>query len=883
MTAEWIPRTKFIPPQLPQGMLQRPELLNTLYQAVTTRRLTLVSAQAGAGKTTLAAALPVVYPDLPLAWISIDSADDDPLTFLTLVLTAVQELLPGCQMTSVNLTTAPEAELDPLRVVGIFINDIMTCAPEPFLLVLDDLHTLNDRRIMELLDYLLEHLPPSMHLLITTRHDPSLSLARLRARGQMVELRMDQLQFDKDETDALLRQIMGFALDEKEIAVLAGRSEGWVAALRLLALSMNSLSDAEREQFLSALGASNQYIFDYLADEVLRRQNADMRQFLLQTAILEELTSTLCTAVTGDNNAPALLRETFRQNLFLTRCREIDGNSNYRYHALFRQFLLSELRLRYAQELPALHLRAAEALGNSPQAIRHCLEGRLWLEAAERIEMLAREQLNRSYVNPRFDGWLKALPSTVKDEQPLLQLLAGRLLIQSGQLSDAKPALEQALAGFRALGDIRGELNALMFLNQSKAGNDPTYLPDIKRLMDSHPEIASPSEKAIYHIALMWSAIFTQDRAAASENWQQAAAVALAGDDPGPFQIISLSMTPPLLFLQNGLEIIQDLVTALGERFPHDEGLLRLGRLMGESIVAIAVGRIAEAEQVAEKALGLSRVFGQTAWTELSAQLALGNALLAQGAYANLDNYLRSLLATMGSIESYNARRADMLGILAQSLWNQDKWLELAKVHHELVQSAIFDEQKMLGDVTSGMLAISEGRVDKAVEHLRSAINQQRQWRMMTNADVRVTLAQILWYSGSQEAALREFSAALGDWSKRDMPGIILFSGQKSIPLLKAAIDAEIYPDTAQHLLNQMQAGGGARHLTIPGSAESLTPREVEVLTLISSGMSNRAIAKELVVSERTVKTHVTHILAKLQVRSRTQAVSRIRELGISL
>lgn len=377
----WFPRTKLIPPQVGGDVLPRPELAAALRAAALSHRLTLLSAPAGSGKTTAVAALPQSYPDLPLAWITLDAGDDDPAAFLALLVAALQELLPGCAGTAANLLAgAPEMARElraaARRVVGALVNDLLACDPPDFLLVLDDLHVLENAAVLRALDYLLEHLPPAMHVAAACRHDPALSLARLRAQGHLAEFRLDALRLTGDEAARWLNDVMGLGLSEAHLRRLQERTEGWVAGMRLLALSLEQLATAERDRFIQTFSRSHRYIFDYLVEEVWQQQEPAMRDFLLETSVLDELTPDLCRSVTGRPDAAQLLEDVHRRNLFLVM--GDPAEPAYRYHALFAHFLRSRLRRERPDAIRELHRRAAQATTRAARAIPHYLAAEMW-------------------------------------------------------------------------------------------------------------------------------------------------------------------------------------------------------------------------------------------------------------------------------------------------------------------------------------------------------------------------------------------------------------------------------------------------------------------------------------------------------------------------
>jgi LuxR family maltose regulon positive regulatory protein len=327
---DWLVQTKLHPPLLREDVIPRPRLLAALRQALTSHPLTLLSAPAGYGKTTLLADFGFRISDFGihnlqsairnrLAWLTLDEEDNDPARFLAYLIAALQRLNPACGTTAQTLLaslTNPSAEAR--RIIGVLINDVLETLPDPFALILDDLHLITQPTIYAALDYLLERLPPQMHLAVGTRGDPPLALARLRARGQVAELRLADLRFTDDEATLFLNEKLHLGLSPDDLAALQARTEGWPVGLRLLASSLDRIpTPADRTAFITDLAQTDRYVFDFLAEEVLNRQEPDVRAFLLETSILSELTPTLCQAVTGRTDAGTLLEDLDRRSLFL--------------------------------------------------------------------------------------------------------------------------------------------------------------------------------------------------------------------------------------------------------------------------------------------------------------------------------------------------------------------------------------------------------------------------------------------------------------------------------------------------------------------------------------------------------------------------------------
>jgi LuxR family maltose regulon positive regulatory protein len=350
----------YIPPVRP-NLVSRPRLLQRLDRGLS-GRLILVSAPAGFGKTTLVSEW-LAERRCPAGWVSLDAGDNDPVRFLSYVIAALQTIPPGVGEGAQALLRSPQ--LPPLEsVLTVLINELCSppgrgdAASRPSLLAMDDYHVIEAPAIHSAVAFLLDNLPPHLKLIVATRADPPLPLSRWRSRGQMVEVRADDLRFTADETAVLLNQVMGLSLSAEEVAALEARTEGWIAGLQLATLSLTGRPVERASQLIQAFRGSHHYIMDYLVEEVLERQPAGVQTFLLHTSILDRLTGSLCDAVTGQSGGRAMLQWLEKANLFLVpldeQCRW------YRYHHLFADLLRQQLQASQPDLVPELHRRASQ-------------------------------------------------------------------------------------------------------------------------------------------------------------------------------------------------------------------------------------------------------------------------------------------------------------------------------------------------------------------------------------------------------------------------------------------------------------------------------------------------------------------------------------------
>ncbi|MGH3147379.1 MAG: helix-turn-helix transcriptional regulator, partial [Rubrobacter sp.] len=371
----------YVPPSQPRAVL-RPRLLERLNEGLH-RRLTLISAPAGFGKTTLLSGW-VEGIERPAAWLSLDEGDNDPTRFLSYLVAALQTVAPNIGEGVMGALRSPQPPPTE-SILTVLLNEI-TAVGDDFVLVLDDYHVIVARAVDDALGFLLEHLPPQAHLIIATREDPNLPLARLRARGQLSELRAADLRFAPSEAAEFLNSVMDLNLSEEDIAALETRTEGWIAGLQLAALSMQGHQDVPG--FIRAFAGDNRYIVDYLVEEVLQRQPERARSFLLQTSILDRLSGPLCDTVTGQEEGNARLEALERGNFFVVPLD--DKRQWYRYHHLFADVLSAHLMAEQPDQAPTLHRRASEWYehhGSAADAIRHALAAEDFERAADLIEL----------------------------------------------------------------------------------------------------------------------------------------------------------------------------------------------------------------------------------------------------------------------------------------------------------------------------------------------------------------------------------------------------------------------------------------------------------------------------------------------------------------
>jgi LuxR family maltose regulon positive regulatory protein len=401
--------------------------------------LTLISAPAGFGKTTLVSEW-ITGCERPAAWLSLDEGDNDPIRFLTYLIAAIKKIASNIGEGALGLLQSPQPPPTE-SILTTFLNEISTIK-DNFILILDDYHVINTKRVHDTLSFLLDHMPPQMHLAITTREDPDLPLPRLRVRSQLTELRASDLRFTHSEAAEFLNQVMDLTLSTEDIAELENRTEGWIAGLQLAALSMQGRDDISG--FIKAFAGHDRYIVDYLVEEVLQSQPKRVRSFLLQTSNLRRLSGPLCDAVTGQKDGKGMLESLERGNLFVIPLD--DKRQWYRYHHLFADVLHAHLMKEYPDREHTLHRRASEWYehnGSPADAIHHALAAEDFERAAGLAE-LAWPAMDLSFQSATWLGWVKALPEKLIGTRPVLSVCYAWALLNLGELEDGEARLRDA-------------------------------------------------------------------------------------------------------------------------------------------------------------------------------------------------------------------------------------------------------------------------------------------------------------------------------------------------------------------------------------------------------------------------------------------------------
>ena len=880
--------TKLHAPKPRLGVITRSRLSERLARGLNSK-LTLISAPPGFGKSTLVAEWLGGRPSVErAAWLSLDSDDNEPAPFWRYVVTALQTAHPDIGREAAAALESQEPQVD--QAIRSVLNDLVGIERD-VLLVLDDFHVIDRHEIQNGIAYLIDRLPSHAHLVITTRADPALPLARLRARGELVEIRAADLRFTRDEAAAYLGT-MGLDLSSADVGALEARTEGWIAALQLAALSMQGRADPG--SFIASFAGDDRYVVDYLADEVLAHQPDDVKSFLLQTSILDRMTGPLCDAVTERGGSREVLEKLDRGNLFLIGLD--DQRRWYRYHQLFADVLRARLLEEDPGSVPDLHRRAREWFernGDRSEAVRHALAGGDFTRAADLIER-AVPDLGRARAEVTLRRWLEALPASVMRARPILAAALAGSLMQTGELAGvadllatAEAALETPAADTPFVADEADRRRLPGHLAMLRAGH--------ARITSDLPGTMGAAQRAL-------------NVAARDDHLSRGGAASLLGLarwETGDLEQAYRSFAEGMASLELGgyrSDVVGGQVTLADIRIAQ-------GRL-GESMRAyrrgldLAVGGEGPPLRgAADMWVGMCDILRErndlvAAREHLAASRALGEAnglpknpyrsRLAEARLRQADGDLGAALELLDHaervffadfspvIQPIPAVRARLM-IADGRLDPAREWAERARVGPigDVTYVGQFDH------ATLARLLLAEGRIDESMmlaERLATAA-RARGW---IGAAIDALIVQALGFHarGDGAGALAALEAAFEYAEPEGYVRVFLDEGPAMGRLLKLAAKR---PDASSYIQMLVRlASPDAGSTTVQqGLVEPLSERELEVLRLLRSELGGPDIANELVVSLNTLRTHTKNIYAKLGVSSRRAAVRRAQELGL--
>ncbi len=900
--------TKLHVPGLQPGFVSRQRLVEALGEGLA-RQLILVCAPAGSGKTAVLADW-ARLARWPVAWLSLDAGDNDPARFWRHAVASLDRARPGIGG-RVGLLLGPPASMSFGPLVTALVNELADQSGEDDLtLVLDDYHLVSSEPVHASLEFLLEHRPPGLHLVLASRSDPPLPLARLRGRGQLTELRATDLRFTFEEAAALLREAVGPGLPDAVAATLAARTEGWAAGLQLAGLSLRGHADASG--FVAAFSGSNRYVLDYLADEVLAGQTERVREFLLDTSLLERLSGELCDAVTGRSCSQALLEQVERAGLFLSPLDEVRGW--WRYHHLFADLLRARLQQERPGQVVQLHRNAAawcEGHGLPDDAIRHAVAAGEMVWAARLIEQHFDAVYSLRGEGATLQRWLAALPSDVVQARPRLLVAQAWMAVAGGEVGSAEGLLDAAerapaagaeepfepsvdrsasmlvsvpvrIALLRAgLAELRGDADGTAaFASQALAG-----VGESEWLLDAVTRI---------HLAVaewLHGRLAEAERALASDRarWQaadQPTITAWRCYELGQVQRAQGRLDAAVRTCQQALEVTappgRPPLPAAG---PAHVGLAEVAYERNE--LDIALRHVTEGIALCRQFVYAPPLAGGLATLAWIRQ-AIGDPAGALEAIGEAAQAAPGPSGLLNLVPSQRARLMLVQGDLAGAArWNNEEGFTAD-------DEPAYPREP--GQLVLARVLLAQGLPGRALallDRLHAAAAAQDRIGSLIEAGALRALA--LAAGGEETAALTALSQALTLACPQGYVRVFADEGQPMAALLGRLIAsrrsgqaaAEIPTGYLARIQRALDPGHASpdpqpgRASAVPGLVVPLTGRELEVIGMLAAGKSNRAIAGELVVTLDTVKKHVSHLLEKLGATNRTEAVARARELGL--
>jgi LuxR family transcriptional regulator, maltose regulon positive regulatory protein len=885
----------YIPPPRP-GLVLRRRLIDRLNEGLH-GKLTLISAPAGFGKTTLVSEW-VTDCNHQTAWLSLDEGDNDLTRFLTYCVAALQTISPNTGEGVLMALQSPQPPPTDV-ILTTLLNEIVT-VPDDFLLVLDDYHLTDARPIDDALTFLLEHMPPRMHVVITTREDPNLPLARLRARRQLTELRATDLRFTPDEAATFLNQVMGLHLSAEDIDTLETRTEGWIAGLQLAAISMQSHQDVRG--FIQTFAGDNHYIVDYLIEEVLTRQSESVRDFLLQTAILDRMNGSLCDAVTAQQNGNARLEALNRGNFFLIPLD--DRHDWYRYHHLFADVLHRHLMAEQPDQVVALHRRASEwyERHDSPaDAIHHALAAKDFERAARLVE-LAIPGMRRNRQEATMLGWLQALPDELLRCRPVLSIHYAGSLLQGGRLEGVETRLRDAESWLQpkaAMGEmvvfddeefrgLAGSINmyrAAIALISGNLADTMKHALQVHDFVPEHDHLRRGAAAGLLGLAY-WR---IGDLEAAHQSYVDCMArlqkVGFSSDAMGcaitlaDIRIVQGRLHDALRTYKQALQMATDQGTpALRGTADMYVGMSEIERERNNLSAATQhlmtsneLGSFAGLPQNPYRwCLALARIRG------IEGDLNGALDLLTEAERL----YLGDFSPNVRPVAAFRTRVWIVQGRLNEALgWAREQNLS---VENDLSYLREFEH------ITLSRILLAQYQRDRSDHVMLGAIGllerllkaAQDGGRTGSVIEILILLALAHQLQGDTPAALTALENALKLAEPEGYVRIFVDQGHPISLLLEEAAKHGIAPNYVHQLL---QAFGRAedRARVDQGLIEPLSDRELEVLRLLGTDLDGPDIARHLVVSLNTLRTHTKNIYTKLGVNNRREAVRRAEELGL--
>ncbi len=866
MTTELL-HTKTAAPLVRAVLVPRPQLIARLGE-IRERRLAIVCAGAGCGKTTLVGQW-LRTARLPFAWLSVDEGDNDPVRFMAYLVAALQRVdVTFGQAAQSMLQSLPPPS--PQFITTSLLNDL-AATTGPFVLVIDDYHLIRTLAIHEQLAYFVEHLPEPAHLVVISREDPPLPLARLRASDQVLEVRQDDLAFTQVEAADFLRRVMRLELSAGDVATLHRRTEGWIAGLQLAALSLRGCAD--RHRFVRSFAGRNRFVLDYLVQEVLQRQTAEVQAFLLRTSILGRLCASLCDQVAGRRDSVQLLHGLEQANVFTVALDE--AGYWFRYHHLFADLLRHRLQVAGQEDVNALHNRASEwfaANGFAAEAVHHALAAGNWQRAAKLIERAHALVLQQGEC-ATLNGWFRQLPEEVLHANPALCQAYALPLLLTGQRQAAESLLDRAEAQAGDNPRVAGAVAAARTFLAEARGDAPAMIAQAERALALLPQDDASNRNTA--AASRGRAYWLSGCLAEAEVALREAVRMARRSDCHHARFVDEMVLARIMAARGRLRQAAEALDQLAAEGFHFPLLAQVHLIL--SFLHYEWNDWEKCERHLSQSLAISLRGAGNDYLEASYRMQ-ARLRLAQG----------DLPAALAAIERWHqlareydvpARsRAQCTALQVQiALAQGDLALaeRLAETVGENVESHLF--YPFLG-LTKARLLLAQGEKAAAAAELRGRVERAASagWTYGLLA-ARVLLAVA---SEEPEERMDCLVKALRAGQPEGFLRTFVDVGTPLVPLLRQAALQGAAPEYVGRILAAIGA-----EAPLPAGAAALpeppSERELEVLRLLAAGLSNQQIADSLAISLGTAKTHVHNLYGKLAARNRAEVVSRATALGL--
>ena len=918
--------TKLHHPATPPKRVPRPQLTQRLNDGLASgRQLTLVSAPAGFGKTTCISEW-VNGLDAPVTWLSLDAADDDPGRFFTYLVAALQKVDENLGQEIAGVLRA--GQLPPIEVISAtLINDILALESR-FLLVLDDFQVIQDRFILQVLEQLVSSPPQPLHLVLLTREDPPLPLARLRANNRLTEIRAEDLRFTRREADRFLNEMMGLSLSQADIGALEDRTEGWIVGLHLAGLSVRDRADPS--SFIATLSGSHRFILSYLTEEVLGRQSEDIQHFLLQTSILDRLNGDLCNAVTGRTDSHSLLEQSFHANLFLIPLD--DERRWYRYHQLFADLLRDLQNTRQKDETTELHRRASQwyaRAGMVSEAIQHALPAGDYATAVHLIEDHGMDMLMQWHIKT-VDGWMRAIPPEWCAQSPRANLAFAWLHMMRGAYAQAAPYLQRLQAMFSdsqtseetEAPSLKAKWLAIQSMLLNAQGKPAESVALGSRALEIAPEEDGRVRSLIY-LGLAGAYQQLDDYAHAVDAFQMIIQYGRAATN-SVSELLGISGLA-LMAIQHGqLHFAFEMASQGIERVERSGSLPPISMAVYGELGSIQYHwhHLEQAHKHFQRAIQVSTLSGYSD-AELYYRVILSRLFQIQG---DLEAAAREIQ------KAVDLMQVEAPAVVREEVISQQVRIYLAQDNLAAAETALkdrgfsFQGGFSFPDLEPGQKVARPGAV-LYISALRillyRALAKREQASVMAGIELADHLiagalqrqyipfaletllvrAQLHAAFGDEQASLADCAKAVELAEPEGFISIFVEEGPQARLLIEdcrlkisdkrfemdeamrsrllpylgrilQSFPSAALPSTYPHSINSQQS-------PIDNLVEPLTDRELDVLRLMAEGLKYEEIADRLFISLNTVRSHVKAIYEKLNVKNRIKAIDMARRLQL--